>query len=136
MRLGLVAILFLVPIIAGGCSISNSSGSISDSVSSPFKWSSSSSGGDTAYRDDVSDYTVAYLESAADIGAFRRGLGQIAQRHGITNWEADRLTCASIGHGLRRAGVHPSEIDGLADKLFAPNARGRRNLRAGYAAIP
>jgi hypothetical protein len=136
MRLDLLALFASLPFLLGACSLSNSSGSISDSVSSPFEWSSSSSGGGgNAYRDDVSDYTVAYLEEGGDILAFRRGVGQIAHRHGITNWEADLLTCASIGYGLRRAGIEADDIDSVADKLFAPAEGARIDLRAGYASL-
>jgi hypothetical protein len=93
-----------------GCS------SISDSVSSPFKWSSdsskSSSGGkEQSYRNDIRDYTEAYLRSSGDLDAFRNGLASVAAKHGITNWEADQATFAGIGEGLGKARASYAQLE-------------------------
>ena len=98
-----LGVLLASALTLSGCSFSESSGSISNSVSSPFKSSSRSSGGDedkkkdkqseeTTYQNDVRDYTVAYLGSAgsaasAGTESFFQGLGRVAARHGVTNWE-------------------------------------------------
>jgi hypothetical protein len=151
------ALLFfslLVPVLlaTGGCSASNSSETLSDSISSPFDWSSgssdSSSDAASAYRQDVSDYTVAFARSsAADAGAgvagvagamdaFRGGLRDLAEKRGVSNWEADDLTLASVGLGLQRAGMSDSEALAFGEQLLGRDATGLRALRAGYASIP
>ncbi len=133
--------LTLVPSIAllFGCSFSDSSETLSNSISSPFDWSSSSSdssGGDSAYRQDVSDYTIAFTRQAGDLDAFRQGLGRLAERRGITNWEEDSFTCASIGLGLQRAQLELAAAERFGVDLFGANLRSRRGLLAGYASIP
>lgn len=122
-----------------GCSFSDSSETLSDSISSPFDWSSSSSdssGGDSAYRQDVSDYTLAFARRGGDVEAFRQGLGRLAERRGITNWEEDAFTCASIGLGLQRAQIDVASAERFGVDLFGANLRSQRHLLAGYASIP
>jgi hypothetical protein len=122
-----------------GCSISNSSETISNSISSPFQWSSDSSGSlgdDSAYRQDVGDYTVAFAEAGGDLSGFREGLGRLALRHGITNWEEDAYTCASIGLGLQRVGLDEQAAARFGEDLFGANTRSRSALLAGHASIP
>jgi hypothetical protein len=74
-----VVYLFAPPLLAalGGCSISVSSWSLSKSVrssshSSDSSSSSSPGAAEEAYRDDVSDYTQAYVKSstAGDLRGF------------------------------------------------------------------
>lgn len=134
-------VLALVPSVAFlfACSISDSSETLSDSLSSPFDWSSSSSdssGGDSAYRQDVSDYTVAFARESGDLDAFRLGVGRLAERRGLTNWEEDAFTCASIGLGLQLAQLDLQAAEAFGGQLFGANLRSRRNLLAGYASIP
>jgi hypothetical protein len=122
-------------------SISNSSNSISDSTSNSFNWSSESSAKeDSAYREDVSDYTLASARMGDDIGAYRMGLGRIAEQRGITNWEADSLTCAGIGQGLARAHIDEAGLEAFTTTLFGQDfvlgSAGGRDLRAGYESIP
>ena len=132
-------VLVLLIALAFGCSFSDSSETLSESISSPFDWSSSSSdssGGDSAYRQDVSDYTIAFTRQGGDLDAFRQGLGQLAERRGITNWEEDSFTCASIGLGLQGAQLELAAADRFGADLFGANLRSRRDLLAGYASIP
>ncbi len=133
--------LILVPSIAlvFGCSFSDSSETLSHSISSPFDWSSSSSdssAGDSAYRQDVSDYTIAFTWQGGDLDALRQGLGQLAEHRGITNWEADPFTCASIGLGLQHAQLDLTAAERFGADLFGANLRSQRDLLAGYASIP
>jgi hypothetical protein len=145
-RILLVAVC--VAAIAGfGCSISNSSDTLSDSSSSPFKWSSSSSDSSsdaaTAYRQDVSDYTLAFASNRADgdtpsvdeLHAFRSGMRQLAEQRGVTDWEADPLTCASIGFGLRAAQIGDARAMEFARLLLGEDAVGLESLRSGYARV-
>src|SRR5437879_2516008 len=82
-----------------GCSVSVSSWSLSKSVRSSSRSSDSSSSSspgaaERAYRDDVSDYTQAYVKSSGggDLGNFRADLARLAEEHGITNWEENPST--------------------------------------------
>ncbi len=144
MERNLRAVVYLTAILGstlvlGACSASNSSETLSDSISSPFDWSSgssdSSSDGGSAYRQDVSDYTVAFARSGGDLEAFRSGLRHHAERRGITNWEDDTLTCASIGLGLQRAGLSQSDALAFGQRLLGAHALGLDALRAGYVSV-
>ena len=134
--------LVLVSSLALGlaCTSSDSSNTLSDSISSPFHWSSgsstSSSGGGSAYRQDVSDYTVAFARQGGDLDALRQGVGRLAERRGITDWESDPFTCASIGLGLQRAHFDRAAAEHFAAELFGPNRESRYALLAGYASTP
>src|SRR3990172_13296192 len=106
---------------ATGCSISHSSESLSKSVSSPFKSSSSSSGeaDDPAYQEEVRSFAAGFARSGGDANAFRRGVASIAERRGIHDWEDDDQTCRAIGSGLARAGLDEGRAEALAQDLFA-----------------
>lgn len=145
MERNLVAVVYLAAVLGftlvlGGCSMSNSSETLSDSISSPFEWSSgssdSSSGGDSAYRRDVSDYTVAFAHSGAvDLDAFRSGLRQLAEERGVSNWEDDPLTCASVGRGLQRARLSNADALAFGQRLLGGDTPGFDALRAGYSSV-
>ena len=95
--------------------------SISKSVSSPFQSSSGSSGGkaDAAYLDEVRSFSAGFGSSGGDTTAFRRGLGSIAERRGIHDWEDDDATCQAIGQGLKRARLTQDKAQALLGDLFA-----------------
>ncbi len=105
----LIGILALM----AGCSFSYSSGASSDSSKS----SSASSGGSEtepkdakrAYMADVSAYTTSAAKGD-DAQAYLQELGDIAKRHGITDWERDTATYNAIGTGLRRAGISRDDV--------------------------
>jgi hypothetical protein len=120
----------------GGCSFSYSSESISGSIEGSSKSSSSSSPGDkeTAYRDDVRDYTSAYVRSSADAHAFFRGLGQLAERHGVTGWEADRATWVGIGEGLAKAEVSGAQLDAFKHSLTGDDPARMATIQEGFEA--
>src|SRR3972149_5265607 len=106
---------------ATGCSISYSSESLSKSVSSPFKWSSSSSGeaDDPAYQEEVRSFAAGFARSGGDASAFRRGVASIAERRGIHDWEDDDQPCRAIGSGLARAEIDESRAEALAKDVLA-----------------
>ncbi len=139
----LLFVLFASALVAAtGCSISTSLETISDSISSPFESiSNSSSGESVAYREDVSDYTVAYVRSGGDLDAYRLGLTALANERGVSNWEEDAFTCGSIGLGLQRADFDEAELRTFASNLFGPDVFGPdaeklRRVRAGYNLTP
>jgi hypothetical protein len=123
----LVAALALCPL---GCSFYYSSESSAKSITSPSRSSASSSDSSKddedkkeAYRDDVRDFTAAWAERGGDLEGFEAGLGDVARRHGVTDWEADDATYAAIGDGLRRARVGEADVARYAARL---GVNGRR----------
>src|SRR5262245_44633248 len=73
-RIHVLVFLGRLASLSAGCSISKSSETISDSLTSPFRWSSDSSpdGGDHfAYSRDLSDYAASFAKSGGDLDAFR-----------------------------------------------------------------
>ncbi len=128
---GAVTLLFSV----AGCS--SLSTSISDSVSSPFKWSSDSSsrsseGKEEAYLGDVRDYTAAYVQSSGDFEAFRKGLASLAAKHGIMNWEADQDLYTGIGEGLGKAQVSDIQFEAFTTSLCRDDTMKSSAIRKGY----
>jgi hypothetical protein len=115
-----------------GCSISNS---ISDSISSPFKWSSQSSKSSDekeSYQGDVRDYTEAYVRSSTDLEGFRKGLASVAQKHGVSNWEADVATYTGIGEGLGKAQVKQTQLEVYKTNLAGGDAVKASAIEKGY----
>jgi len=88
------------------CSFSYSSKSLSDSVASSSKSvsnsvsSSSPESNGSKYRKDVESYTQAFVVSGGSDGAFMNGIGELAKKRGITDWESDDNTWLGIGRGL------------------------------------
>ena len=137
------AAILALPLIAAGCSfsdssrsISDSSGSISDSMGSVSESSQSSrSGRDKKYENDVSDYTQAYVKSShaeADYSSFLKGLSDIAAKKGIVNWDQEPKTYIAIGKGLKKAG-----IEGVAYETYKKNFAGSdqehmQDIQKGY----
>lgn len=116
------------------CSFSYSSESISGSIEASSKSSSSSSPGEkeTAYRDDVRDYTVAYIRSSENSRAFLQGLSNLARRHGVTAWESERLTWVGIGQGLARARVSGAALDAFKRSLAETSPAHQAAIQEGY----
>jgi hypothetical protein len=119
------------------CSLSASSASISESISSPFKSSSDSSGDShAAYQADVRDYTAAYIRSGGDYDAFERKIGSVAAKHGITDWELDTGTYTAIGQGLRKGGVKPIELAAWKSNLAHDDLSRADLIQKGYDGTP
>ena len=134
-----VALLSLGPL---GCSIStspsDSSESSSDSSRSFSDSSASSSGSsspeskEAAYRDDVRDYTAAYVKSGGRIADFDKKLGELARSRGITNWEENMATYEGIGRGLGKAGVDGVELDTYVRNLAGGDPDRVAAMRKGF----
>jgi hypothetical protein len=121
---------------APGCGwLSDSSISISKSVStivsSPSESLSRSSSPEDAYRDDVRDFTAAYLRSGGDPAELEREVGTVAEKHGITDWESSRVTYEGIGGGMAEAGVTQAELDGYKAAI-AGDAQRAEWMQDGY----
>jgi hypothetical protein len=113
MRPGLATLAALLV----GCSLSESSVSISKSISSPFASSSRSSSPEAAYTEDVRDYTAAYLKSGGRADELRREISALAAKHGISDWERNKATFRGIGEGLAKAGAPQVEVDAFKQNL-------------------
>ncbi|UFS70900.1 putative lipoprotein [Geomonas sp. RF6] len=116
-----------------GCSISRS---ISDSISSPFEWSSDSShssskDNDESYRNDIRNYTDIYVRSNHDPSGLRDGVAAIAKKHGVTDWESDSATYEGIGAGLGKAKVPKDEYEKYTVAL-AGGEKQRHAMAKGY----
>ena len=94
-----------------GCSISKSVESSSEIISSPIKSSSKSSSPDDAYRDDVRDFTAAYLKSGGDASTLEEEVAEVAEKRGISDWEQSESTYVGMGAGLAKAGLNQAELD-------------------------
>jgi hypothetical protein len=132
--LHLFALMTLV-FAMSGCSEIGSS--ISDSVSSPFKWSSNSSKSSSgaskeAYQGDVKYYTEVYTRSSYDVAGFARGLASIGEKHGISNWEADGATYVGIGEGLAKAKAPQQLVDLFMAHLAQGNPQKIAAIQKGY----
>ena len=94
---------------------STSSDSLSKSISSPFEWSSKSSGAATDlvenYRNDVRKYAEICSRSNCSAPDMSDGVSAIAKKYGISDWEADRATYDAMGRGLARAKVAQARVD-------------------------
>ena len=126
-----------------GCSFSYSSESSSgssegssESSSSPFESSSDSSGGDeasAAYQQDVADYTSSYVSSGSDdLSAFQSGVGTIAARYGIADWEAQRTTFTAVGKGLGRSQLSRSQYLTFKSAFTAANPIKMSEIQKGF----
>ena len=139
------AALLISLLAIGGCSFSHSSKSISDSStgssasSSDSSTSSSPSSDDkadkkeTSYRDDVRGYTAAWVRDGGDVASFQRGLATIAQRYGISDWEASAATWTGVGAGLRAADAPSAKRTALVDGLAGSDGAKRDAIERGYA---
>jgi len=131
-------------VLSLGCSFSDSSKSISDSISgssgSISDSSTSSSGSDdkkssqseALYREDVRNYTAAYVRDGGDVASFQRGLGSIAREHGLSDWEAAPATWTGVGEGLKRAAASPQQLDTMSRELAGDDVAKQREIARGY----
>jgi len=118
-----------------GCSLSksssDSSGSASDSSASSSA-SSSPASKESLYRDDVRDYTAAYVKSGGRIADFNQKVGELAKARGITNWEDNMATYEGIGQGLAKAGASGVELDTYITNLAGGDKNKAAAIRKGY----
>ena len=139
-----LVVVAMVGLASSGCSFSASSASISDSIAGSSEsisdsLSSSSpqdsSPSEQAYREDVRDYTATAARSGRTGADFQTGLAAVAERHGVTNWEADGATFVGIGEGLARAGVDRTAMERWSTELSAEEKTSQpigRLIEQGY----
>lgn len=128
--LALWGVVFLV-----GCSISDSVSSSFESSASSLASSSSSESSSrerASYRNEVRDYTSAYVKSGGQFDNFTRGLDSIAAKHKVTNWEADQDTYVGIGAGLKAAGLNRTDFAVWQSNLSNGDATKAASMAKGY----
>ncbi len=130
-------------VASAGCSFSYSSESSSDSSksgsessSSPFESSSNSSSPESAenddYEADVAAYTHAYVVSGGSSGNFLSGIGPLAEKRGISDWESDRTTWVGVGTGLARANVTKDQLAVYQQNWSDGQAATAEAIQEGY----
>jgi hypothetical protein len=99
--------------------IAGSVNSISGSIQAISRSSGSPTGGTAslAYRRDVRAWTTEVARTGTPQDEFLRGVGRIAESHGLTHWEAEPATLVAIGEGLRDAGWTPEQMQQLSGEL-------------------
>jgi hypothetical protein len=128
----LAGLILLGPL---GCSLSKSSSDLSGSSSDSSASSSASSSPaskESLYREDVRDYTAAYVKSGGRIADFTQKIGDLAKARGITNWEENMATYEGIGQGLGKAGASGVELDTYITNLAGGDPRKAAAIRKGY----
>jgi hypothetical protein len=135
-RMLLLSIL-IVSLAAIGCSKSSTSEASSESSSnssSSSSGSSSASSGNTAYINDVRDYTAEWVLSGGDPAAFKRRVSEIATKGGITDWEQDEATYTGIGRGLKKAGLSGDRLTQVSTELSGSDPQRAEWVKKGYDA--
>jgi hypothetical protein len=132
-RLSAVLLIGAVLLLPLGCSLSYSSKSSSESSASS-SGSSSPESAETQYRNDVRDFTAAYVKSGGRLDDFKRQLGDLAKQRGITNWEENLATYEGIGRGLGKAKASQVEVDTYTANLAGGNAAKAKAIKDGYEA--
>jgi hypothetical protein len=130
---GLVSVLALAALAAAlGCGVaSHSARSVSKSLDAASD-SSSDDPGDALYMRQIRDYSYGFARSGGDTDAFTRGIGALAQRKGIHDWEGSEETCRAIGEGFRDAGSGQSASRAAIGKMVATDSPCYGWMRAGY----
>ena len=128
-----VPLVTAVLLLLVGCSLSASSKSSSNSSASS-SGSSSPESKETQYRNDVRDFTAAYVKSGGRIDDFKRRLGELAKERGITDWESNLVTYEGIGRGLGKAKVSPVELQTYTTNLAGPDPARAKAIKDGYDA--
>lgn len=119
-----------------GCS--TISDSISESVSSPFKWSSTSSSSGSSeerketYQGDIRKFSEVCSRSNCGAPEMTRGITAIAEKYGVTNWETDNSTYIAIGEGLAKAHALQVRVDVYKSALSQGNATVSDAIQKGY----
>jgi hypothetical protein len=126
-----VALLALLPL---GCSFFGSEGNVKTRTS-PSASRDSSLGDqerEESYRDDVREYTYEYVDADGEIPDFEGGLGEIAERHGVLDWDASDATYVAIGAGLAQAQVSSSELDDFKRTLGRSDPLKMAQIQRGF----
>lgn len=143
MTLGLRDVLCfgaLFPLLAGlGCSVSTSFSTSSDSISglvTSFSDSSASSseGEASAFLGDLSALVSVWVETAPPDAALLAAAGDVAARHGVSDWEGRPATYRTLGEGFRMGGLGEEAVRKFAREVLGGDARITTLVLEGYGA--
>ena len=87
---------------------------------------------DASYRADVRDYTYAYVDTEGDVPDFAGGLGRIAERHGVADWDVAAATYLAIGAGLAQAQVSTTTLDDLKRTFGGADPAKMAQIQSGF----
>jgi hypothetical protein len=139
-----VAVAIASLALAGlGCSFSDSSRSISDSINhssdssgrSSDSSSSSSKDKKSSFADDLVEYTQAYVKAGGGADGFLDGVGDLARKRGVSDWEADEATWVSIGRGLAMTKLSDAQRVAYEDAWAAGDLQRIAALRRGVMKV-
>lgn len=119
----------------GSLSASSGSSAISDSVKSLISSPSDKLQTDERYNNEVADYAYAFITfppAKDDYLLFKQGLGKIAIRSGIIDWENNPKTYLSIGKGLKKANLKGAEFKTYKKKLGNSDYARMLDIQKGY----
>jgi hypothetical protein len=116
-----------------GESISNSLRGLSVNSGSDSGSSGSRGAADTAYRQDVRAFAAEFARAGGSSDDFLRGIGRVAESHGVSHWEGRADTLLAIGAGLRDAGVSRADVEALGTRAAGADSRVAALVLEGYA---
>jgi len=122
-------------------SVSKSSKGISKSTSESSERSSGSSSEsskseETRYREDVEEFTGAWVSSGrgGPESDFLGAIGGFAEKRGITDWESDVITWEGIGRGLGRAELSEAQLEAYKHSWADDDSEHTELIQRGYDA--
>ena len=118
-------------LVVAGCSFSDSSKSISESISSPIVSISGSSSPEDDYEEEVRDFTASHVRSGGSAADLRARIADLSEKDGVSDWESDAGTWKAIGAGIAKAGYNATERDAFVMNL-APNGKQHTWIFKGY----
>ena len=86
----------------------------------------------TKYRKDVESYTKAFVVSGGSDAAFMTGIGDLARKRGITDWESDDDTWLGIGRGLGGTKIDKVQLDVYEKNWTGGDAAKIRRIQKGF----
>jgi hypothetical protein len=109
------------------------------SISGSFEGLSRSSGSgggssNTAYQRDVRVFAAGFAQTGGSSDDFLRGIGRVAESHGVTHWEGRNDTLLAIGEGLSDAGVSRADVEALGAQATGADPRVAALVLEGYSA--
>jgi len=119
---------------AGGCAPAVSSASLGAGSSLSGSSMSSAARDETHnhYNADVRAATQSALDAGASEGEVLRSVSRVAERYGVSDWEAQASTYVAIGEAMKLAGENESDAQSLAHKLADGNPEAEELLLQGY----
>jgi hypothetical protein len=77
---------------------------------------------------------VQWLRSGGDVASLRAGIGELARKKGITDWEQDQKTLEGVGRGFKQASISGQRYTDLSAAVAGGNLQAAEWIRKGYKA--